>query len=61
MDLIEELAPRGPRRIALLTGAGSMRNQTFYRRRGYVETERSPGGSPVVHVVHHGASGGLNS
>jgi tRNA (guanine37-N1)-methyltransferase len=50
MDLIEGLAPPGTVAISLLTGAGSMPNHGFYRRRGYVETERSMGdtGVPVV-------------
>ena len=50
MDLIEGLAPPGTVAISLLTGAGSTPNHGFYRRRGYVETERSVGdtGVPVV-------------
>jgi tRNA (guanine37-N1)-methyltransferase len=50
MDLIEGLAPPGTAAISLLTGAGSTPNHGFYRRRGYVETERSVGdtGVPVV-------------
>jgi len=50
MDVIEGLAPRDTEAISLLTGAGSTPNLSFYRARGYVETERSPGdtGVPVV-------------
>ena len=50
MDVIESLAPPETAAISLLTGAGSMPNLSFYRARGYVETERSVGdtGIPVV-------------
>jgi tRNA (guanine37-N1)-methyltransferase len=50
MDLIENQAPRDAAAIELITGAGSVRNHGFYRRRGYVETERTvdPAGVPVV-------------
>ena len=50
MDVIESVAPPETAAISLLTGAGSMPNLSFYRARGYVETERSIGdtGIPVV-------------
>ncbi len=50
MDTIEALAPADTDALALLTGAGSIPNHGFYRRRGYVETERSTDsvGVPVV-------------
>jgi tRNA (guanine37-N1)-methyltransferase len=50
MDRIEDLAPPGTVAFRLLIGAGSMINQGFYRRRGYVDTERTvnPDGVPIV-------------
>jgi tRNA (guanine37-N1)-methyltransferase len=50
MDLIEDEAPPDTVAFALITGAGSMSNHGFYRRRGYVETGRTvdPEGVPVV-------------
>jgi tRNA (guanine37-N1)-methyltransferase len=50
MDLIEDLAPPGTAAFQLLIGAGSMINHGFYRRRGYVDIERTlnPDGVPIV-------------
>ena len=50
MDRIEDLAPPDTVAFRLLTGAGSMINQGFFRRRGYVEIDRTldPAGVPVV-------------
>jgi tRNA (guanine37-N1)-methyltransferase len=50
MDRIEDLAPPDTMAFQLITGAGSMTNHGFYRRRGYVETDRTidPAGVPVV-------------
>jgi tRNA (guanine37-N1)-methyltransferase len=50
MDRIEDLAPPETVALQLLIGAGSMINQGFYRRRGYVDTERTvnPDGVPIV-------------
>ncbi|HWJ52904.1 MAG TPA: tRNA (guanosine(37)-N1)-methyltransferase TrmD [Propionibacteriaceae bacterium] len=50
MDLIEDQAPPDTAAFVLITGAGSISNHSFYRRRGYVETERTldPEGVPVV-------------
>ena len=43
MDRIEDLAPPETVAFQLLTGAGSTINQSFYRRRGYVETDTDDG------------------
>ena len=50
MDRIEDLAPPETVALQLLIGAGSMINQGFYRRRGYVDIERTVNadGVPVV-------------
>jgi tRNA (guanine37-N1)-methyltransferase len=50
MDRIEDLAPSDTVAFRLITGAGCMITHGFYRRRGYVETERTvdPAGVPVV-------------
>jgi tRNA (guanine37-N1)-methyltransferase len=50
MDLVESLAPPETAAVSLVTGAGSMPNLSFYRARGYRETERSVDdtGVPVV-------------
>jgi tRNA (guanine37-N1)-methyltransferase len=50
MDRIEDLAPPGTVALQLITGAGSMINHGFFRRRGYTETERTvnPDGVPIV-------------
>jgi tRNA (guanine37-N1)-methyltransferase len=51
MDLIEGLAPPGTVAISLLTGAGSTPNHSFYRRRGYRETERGVDDIGVAVVI----------
>ncbi len=51
MDRIEDLAPPGTLALRLFTGAGSMINHGFYRRRGYVDTERSVDGNGVPIVI----------
>jgi tRNA (guanine37-N1)-methyltransferase len=50
LDRIEDLAPPDARACQLITGAGSMINHGFFRRRGYLETDRTvdPAGVPVV-------------
>ena len=50
MDQIEDLAPPDTVAFRLHLGAGSMINQGFFRRRGYVDAERTvdPGGVPIV-------------
>jgi tRNA (guanine37-N1)-methyltransferase len=50
MDRIEDLAPPDTVAFRLLIGAGSISNRGFYRRRGYVDTERTvnPDGVPIV-------------
>ena len=50
MDWIEDLAPPETTAFRLITGAGSTITQGFYRRRGYVETERTENsdGVPIV-------------
>ena len=50
MDAIEALAPAGTEAYALFTGAASAATLGYYRRRGYVETERrvTDDGVPVV-------------
>ena len=51
MEVIETLAPPETSAISLVTGAGSMPNLSFYRARGYGETERSEGDTGVPIVV----------
>jgi tRNA (guanine37-N1)-methyltransferase len=51
MDLIERLAPPDTVAFRLLIGAGSMINQGFYRRRGYVDTERTATSDGVPTVL----------
>jgi tRNA (guanine37-N1)-methyltransferase len=51
MDLIEDLAPPDTVVLQLLIGAGSVANFGFYRRRGYVETERAVNGNGVPIVI----------
>jgi tRNA (guanine37-N1)-methyltransferase len=50
MDVIEQLSPPETDAFQLLIGAGSVANQGFYRRRGYVDIERTvnPDGIPIV-------------
>jgi tRNA (guanine37-N1)-methyltransferase len=50
MDQIEDLAPPDTVAFRLHLGAGSMINQGFFRRRGYVDAEQTvdPGGVPIV-------------
>jgi tRNA (guanine37-N1)-methyltransferase len=50
MDAIEALAPAGTAAYALFTGAASAATLGYYRRRGYVETQRriTDDGVPVV-------------
>jgi tRNA (guanine37-N1)-methyltransferase len=50
MDRIEDLAPPDTVVFRLLIGAGSMLNHGFYRRRGYLDAERTgnPDGVPIV-------------
>ncbi len=50
MDCIEDLAPPDTEAFRLITGAGSMVDHGFFRRRGYVETERTvnPDGVPIM-------------
>ena len=50
MDRIEDLAPPDTTAFRLLIGAGSISNHGFYRRRGYVDIERTvnPDGVPIV-------------
>ena len=50
MDAIEAAAPAGTAAYALFTGAASAATLTYYRRRGYLETERriTEDGVPVV-------------
>jgi tRNA (guanine37-N1)-methyltransferase len=50
MDLIEELSPPDTHALQLLIGAASVANQGFYRRRGYVDIERTVNadGVPIV-------------
>jgi len=50
MDQIEDLAPPDTVAFRLLLGAGSMINQGFFRRRGYVDAERTvnANGVPIV-------------
>jgi tRNA (guanine37-N1)-methyltransferase len=51
MDLIEDLAPPDAVVLQLLVGAASVANHGFYRRRGYVETERAVNGDGVPIVI----------
>ena len=59
MDVIESLAPPETEAISLVTGAGSMLNHSFFRARGYVQTERSVDdtGVPVV-ILERVVAGG---
>jgi tRNA (guanine37-N1)-methyltransferase len=51
MDRIEGLAPPDTMAFRLIIGAGSISNHGFYRRRGYVDTERTVNGNGVPIVV----------
>ena len=51
MDRIEDLAPPDTVAFRLLIGAGSMTNHGFYRRRGYVDAERTVNGNGVPIVI----------
>jgi tRNA (guanine37-N1)-methyltransferase len=51
MDEIESRAPAGCRRLRLITGAASLPNLRFYRRRGYAEVGRSRAHGSVEVVI----------
>jgi tRNA (guanine37-N1)-methyltransferase len=51
MDRVEDLAPPDTMAFRLLIGAGSISNHGFFRRRGYVDTERTVNGNGVPIVI----------